>query len=186
MRDEIRLAPGLLIAMPQLRDPNFEHAVVLMVEHEDAGSFGLVLNRPTTVRVAELLRSIDMEWTGREDETAWLGGPVQPETGWVLHEPIEGLEALGTRELVPGLHLTSAPSALRELAKRPPRRIRFVMGYSGWEGGQLGRELTEAAWIHSDVDADFVFDLPAEGLWSAAIRRLGLDAGVIAPAHGVH
>ena len=64
MHRELRVAPGLLIAMPQLIDPNFNRSVVLMIEHEEQGSFGLVINRQTDAEVAELLRGIDVDWFG--------------------------------------------------------------------------------------------------------------------------
>ena len=82
------LAPGLLIAMPQLEDPNFERAVVLMIEHNEEGSFGLVINKATDIRAAELLQSLEMAWRGDEEAVVWKGAPVSPTTGWVLHEPV--------------------------------------------------------------------------------------------------
>jgi putative transcriptional regulator len=186
MLGELQIAPGLLIAMPQLRDPNFDRAVVLMVEHQDEGSFGLVLNRPTEHPVGELLGSIGVDWNGDRSTTAWAGGPVQPETGWVLHEHVEGLEGPGTHELLPGLFMTSAPDALRVIAANPPRRVRFLLGYSGWGSGQLERELTEAAWLNSDVTADFLFETPPELLWEAALTRIGVSPVTLAPAAGIH
>jgi len=186
MLGELHIAPGLLIAMPQLRDPNFDRSVVLMIEHHEEGSFGLVLNRPTRMPVGELLQSIDVDWNGNRGELAFSGGPVQPETGWVLHEKVDGLDGPGTKEILPGLFITSAPDALRELAKHPPRRLRFLLGYSGWGPDQLQRELTETAWVNSDVDADFLFETPAEKLWEEALRRLHVAPEALAPASGIH
>ncbi len=186
MIGELHIAPGLLIAMPQLRDPNFDRSVVLMIEHQSEGSFGLVLNRPTRVPVGELLRSIDIDWHGESDEVAWSGGPVQPETGWVLHEKVEGLDGRGTSEILPGLFMTSAPDALRVLAAHPPKRVRFLLGYSGWGPAQLERELTETAWVNSDLDADFLFETPPERLWEASLRRLGVSPETLAAAPGIH
>ena len=62
MVESSNLAPGLLLAMPQLADPNFSRAVVLMIEHGDSGSFGLVINHPSPIRAAELLESLEMNW----------------------------------------------------------------------------------------------------------------------------
>lgn len=186
MPGELQIAPGLLIAMPQLRDPNFDRSVVLMIEHREEGSFGLVINRPTRTPVGELLASIDMEWQGTKNEVAWSGGPVQPETGWVLHEKVEGLDGPGTKEILPGLFITSAPDALRELARHPPRRVRFLLGYSGWGPHQLERELTETAWLNSDVDADFLFETPPKEMWQAALKRLHVSPEALAPAPGIH
>lgn len=186
MKEEIRVAPGLLIAMPQLRDPNFDRSVVLMIEHRTEGSFGLVINRPTRTPVGDLLKSIDVDWQGIQGEVAWSGGPVQPETGWILHEGVEGLEGLGTKEILPGLFITSAPDALRELAKHPPKRVRFLLGYSGWGPAQLEHELTETAWLNSEVDADFLFETPPEQMWKEALRRMHVSPEALVPSHGVH
>ncbi len=186
MEREIRVAPGLLIAMPQLADPNFHRGVVLMLEHGEQGSFGLIVNRPAENQLTELLESISVDWRGDTESVAWLGGPVQPETGWVLHEPIEGMPEGGTHEILPDLHLTSGADALKHLAGSPPRRIRFLLGYAGWAPQQLESELAQGAWVNSDATADFIFDTPALELWSAAVKRLGIEPESLVPGSGVH
>jgi putative transcriptional regulator len=184
VRADLSVAPGLLIAMPQLLDPNFYRGVVLMIEHQSEGSFGLIVNRPSENRVGELLKPMEVAWRGDPGEVAWWGGPVQPETGWILHEPVDGLE--GAREIIPGLHLSSAPDALRVLSASPPRRIRLVLGYAGWGPDQLSSELAEGAWVNSDVTADLVFGTPPESLWEVSVRRLGIEPQSLAPASGIH
>jgi putative transcriptional regulator len=186
MAAEITVAPGLLIAMPQLADPNFHRSVVLMIEHQPEGSFGLIVNRPTTNRVEELVSSLELQWRGKSDAVAWWGGPVQQDTGWILHAPVAELAHESTREITEGLHLSSAPDALRTLCEAPPARLRFILGYAGWGPEQLEDELREGAWVNSDVTADFLFDTPAESLWEAAVRRLGIDPEALVPASGVH
>src|SRR5258707_406400 len=86
--ESANLAPGLLLAMPQLADPNFSRAVVLMIEHNEHGSFGLVINHPSPIKASELLDSLEMHWHGDDAAVVWAGGPVSPSTGWVLHEPV--------------------------------------------------------------------------------------------------
>ena len=88
MVESANLAPGLLLAMPQLSDPNFSRAVVLMIEHSANGSFGLVVNHPSPIKASELLDSLEMSWRGEDSAVVWAGGPVSPSTGWVLHEPV--------------------------------------------------------------------------------------------------
>ena len=130
MLGEIHVAPGLLIAMPQLRDPNFDRSVVLMIEHRQEGSFGLVINRPTRTPIGDLLKSIDVDWQGKNGEVAWSGGPVQPETGWILHEHVDGLDGLGTREILPGLFITSAPVPwLHRIGARPRITVATVITF---------------------------------------------------------
>ncbi|HLL23847.1 MAG TPA: YqgE/AlgH family protein, partial [Kofleriaceae bacterium] len=76
MVEPSNLAPGLLLAMPQLQDPNFSRAVVLVVEHSPQGSFGLVINHPSPIKASELLESLEMSWEGDESAVVWAGGPV--------------------------------------------------------------------------------------------------------------
>ena len=186
MNAEITVAPGLLIAMPQLTDPNFHRSVVLMVKHGGDGSFGLVINRQMDQKVSELLTPLEIRWQGNRSDVAWWGGPVQPETGWILHEPVAELGDQITREIAPGLHLSSAPDALKILAKNPPKRIRFILGYSGWGPDQLEGELADGSWVNSDVTPELVFETPPEKLWETSVRRLGIEPQSLVPASGVH
>jgi len=186
MATELTVSPGLLIAMPQLDDPNFHRSVVLMIEHQEEGSFGLIVNRPTEHLVADLLESIDLEWQGDRSAVAWWGGPVQQETGWILHGDDAGISPELSRKIIDGLHLSSAPEALRRIAENPPERIRFILGYSGWAPEQLESELAQGAWVNSNVTADLIFDTPAEEMWEAAVRRLGIEPESLVPASGVH
>ncbi len=177
-KDELALAPGLLVAMPQLDDPNFTRAVVLMIEHNDRGSFGLVINQPSPIKASELLQSLEMTWSGDDQAMVWSGGPVSPSTGWVLHEPVTDLDTLevggGTTTIAPGLSLSTSPERLRSLAARPPARIRLLLGYSGWGAGQLASEMASGSWLHADVDPALIFDLDADDMWAAAVKSLGI------------
>ena len=186
MLSELKVAPGLLIAMPQLLDPNFSRSVVLMVEHEDEGSFGLIINRPSELRLTNILDSVELDWRGDPSSVAWWGGPVQPETGWVLHEPIVGLHDENSREIAPGVCLTNAPETLRMLCEQPPRNLRFVLGYAGWGSEQLTSEMAEGSWVNSEVTADLIFGTQPEDMWESSLRSIGVEPGNLVPAHGVH
>src|SRR5689334_25206955 len=103
--------------MPQLADPNFSRAVVLMVEHGDNGSFGLVINHPSPIKATELLDSLEMRWRGEDSAVVWEGGPVSRSTGCVLHEPV-GLTvpgASGTIEITSTISLSTSPDRLRAI-----------------------------------------------------------------------
>lgn len=193
MASSTSLAPGLLLAMPQLQDPNFNRSVVLMIEHGEAGSFGLVVNQPSPIKAAELLESLEMQWRGDPDAVVWSGGPVSPATGWVLHEPYEALPAtskLGegpTVHVGPGLVLTTSPEALRTIAAAPPPRIRLLLGYSGWAGGQLAAEMARGSWLHADADPALIFDGPPDAMWDRAVASLGItNAESLVQGRGVH
>jgi putative transcriptional regulator len=179
------IAPGLLIAMPQLPDPNFERSVVLMVEHGPQGSLGLIVNRPTDILVADVTQALDVRWGGGED-VVWSGGPVQPRTGWLLHSPATPSAGDAPIEVTEGIRLSTSPDQLRAVAESPPARVRFLMGYSGWDSEQLEEELAAGAWLLAEATPDLVFDTPYERMWEAAIRSLGIDPSSLAHASGVH
>lgn len=190
---ETRLAPGLLLAMPQLVDPNFSRAVVLMVEHNDQGSFGLIVNHPIEMTAAELLESMGIDWKGDPDMLVWSGGPVQPNSGWILHEPDEStpavdapMQAEGTVLVCPGVALSSSPDTLSELAADPPAHMRMILGYSGWGPGQLAAEMARGSWLHADADPALIFSTSAETMWNQALSSLGINPETIIPGFGVH
>lgn len=187
------LAPGLLLAMPQLMDPNFNRSVVLMVEHNEAGSFGLVVNQQSAITAAELLDSLGMPWRGDPGALVWSGGPVSPTTGWVLHEPLDALPARGklgdsaTIEVAPGLALTTSPEALRVIAGAPPPYVRLLLGYSGWAPGQLAAEMARGSWLHADLDREIVFGGDPANMWERSVRSLGIaNPEALVQGRGVH
>lgn len=188
MVESSNLAPGLLLAMPQLADPNFSRAVVLMIEHGDLGSFGLVINHPSPIRAAELLDSLEMSWRGDDSAVVWAGGPVSPSTGWVLHEPVGIAQAGvgGTIAITSSISLSTSPDRLRAIASQPPRNIRLLLGYSGWGPGQLATEMARGAWLHTSADPRLVFATPADEMWDTAMRSLGIDPRDLFTGRGVN
>jgi len=181
------LAPGLLLAMPQLADPNFSRAVVLMIEHSDQGSFGLVINHPSPIKASELLDSLEMAWRGDDSAVVWAGGPVSPSTGWVLHEPV-GIASpgQGTIAITSSISLSTSPDRLRLIANEPPRNIRLLLGYSGWAPGQLAAEMARGAWLHTDATSSLVFDTPPDEIWDTAIGSLGINPRDLFVGRGVN
>ncbi|HEY0253822.1 MAG TPA: YqgE/AlgH family protein [Kofleriaceae bacterium] len=186
--DASNLAPGLLLAMPQLADPNFSRAVVLMIEHNEQGSFGLVINHPSPIKASELLDSLEMSWRGEDNAVVWAGGPVAPSTGWVLHEPhaIAVANTEGTIAITSTISLSTSPDRLRMLANRPPRNVRLLLGYSGWGPGQLAQEMARGSWLHTNADPKLVFETPPEDMWDAAIRALGVNPADLFASRGVN
>jgi putative transcriptional regulator len=181
MQDAFKTA--LLLSMPQLQDPNFARTVVLLCEFNPEGAFGLVLNRPTDVAASEMVR-LDPPVVGGNDMPLWIGGPVEPQRGWILLADEPHAEFKLIRE---GLYLSTSQTLLREvLEARPAPRARVLAGYAGWGPGQLDEELAQSAWLLADVDLDIVFDVAAGAMWETAIRRLGADPSTLTTGQGVH
>ena len=180
------LAPALLLSMPQMLDPNFVRTVILLCKHNDEGAFGLVMNRPL-VTTGRIVVNLDPPVSTERELEVWIGGPVEPESSWML---VGGRSGEGEPFGVPiteSLSLSTSPELLRRLLEpSPPRDTRLIVGYSGWGPGQLESELEESAWLLSDVDGDLLFKTPADQMWERAIRRLGADPAALHMSRGVH
>ena len=177
--------PTLLLSMPQLQDPNFSRTVVLLCEYVPEGAFGLVLNRPTDMPASQMVR-LEPPVTAGNELPLHIGGPVEPERGWILTTTLpEGVEA---RELGAGLLLSASPLLLRQVltAKPLPHHTHVLAGYAGWGPGQLDAELAASAWLIMPVELDLIFETPAASAWEQAIRRLGADPHLLQMGHGVH
>lgn len=180
------VAPGLLIAMPQLADPNFERAVVLMIEHGKRATLGLVINRPSEIPIAEVIDSLGMKWAGDPEAVVWSGGPCEPNSGWLLHGPAPVADASGVIRVSEDVMLSTSETQLRAVAADPPEAVRFLLGYAGWGELQLEAELAAGSWVVAEARTELVFGTPPEELWEAAIRSLGIEPASLVPAPGVH
>jgi putative transcriptional regulator len=158
----------LLIAGPDLLDPNFRRSVVLVGEHGEEGAMGVILNRPSPVSVADavppLAELVD------DEEPVFVGGPVQPQAIVVLGEFGEPEEAaslvLGSIGFLPG-EIESAAD-VGSLG-----RARVFAGYAGWAPGQLESEIEEQSWILAPALPEDVFAGEPDLLWSTVLRRKG-------------
>ncbi len=178
------LAPSLLLSMPQLNDPNFKQTVVLLCEHAAEGAFGLVLNRQTDTPASTVVR-LDPPASSDSGLEVWVGGPVEPERGWILMgEQPHDADAV---QVCDGVFLSTSPRLVRRLLESSaPPRTRVLTGHAGWGAGQLDAELAASAWLNADVDLDIVFDTQSSMMWEKAIRRLGADPSMLQMGHGVH
>ena len=178
-------APVLLLAMPQVLDPFFHKSVVLLVHHEEEGSFGFILNRPTEIKVSEILKGMEVLWRGADPAVAYFGGPVQPQRGTVLFAPEGRMEnpggerPEGSGEVLPGLALTQHIGDLAQLAEAPPERFRLFLGYAGWGEGQLVEEILRNDWLTAPVGADLIFAPDPATVWEDALRSVGVDPAVL-------
>ncbi len=179
-----QLAPGFIAAMPQLLDPNFHRAVVLLLRHGEGGAFGLVINRPANITVSELCRSQEIPFEGPADQPVMIGGPVETDRHLlVLHgEPVAaGSKPTADLPAIEGVNIVASREALVELLNRGARRYRCYVGYAGWAPGQLDAELAEGAWVPLPVSPQLLFDEPSDEVWAAALRQAGIDPKTLVP-----
>jgi len=169
--------PGtLLLSVPQMLDPNFMHSVVLMIEHNDQGALGLVINQQVEVRLEDLLEGHPL-LEGR-DFPVYSGGPVGRDSLQFVHRL--GQEISGGIDLGDGLMLGGRLDDLSQAFERglaTQENLRFFVGYSGWGEGQLTAEFSIGSWVPAPPDPDLCFSpLDREALWRLALSGLG-DVG---------
>lgn len=157
----------------------FARTVVLLVEHSDEGSFGFVVNKPAEgVAFAKILRDMGLSMSDELDVDApvLIGGPVSPETGWVVFDPSGGEKPEDTVRIGESIAVTASFRMLELLADgRGPERRLMVLGYAGWGPGQLENEMREGSWIPVDRESGLLYETPMEERWRAALGTLGID-----------
>ena len=180
----------LLIAMPSIQGDDFSHSVVFLCEHNPEGAMGLVLNKPAPRMIfADLVEKLDLGKTPGlvEDEImqvpVMLGGPVKQFQGFVLHS--SDYKSEETLKVAPGYALTATVDVLRAIAagKGPKRKI-LALGYAGWSPGQLEDEILRNGWLTCDADADLVFSGETANKHEAALKKLGVDPGMLSSDAG--
>lgn len=158
----------LLVATPALRDSNFSHSVVLLLEHADEGAVGLVLNRPTEVELSAVLP--DWRSLAAAPPVVFAGGPVQRDAlialGRVEEEPV-AVEAV-----LPGVGVVDLGQDAA-LAAVDVKAVRVFAGYAGWGAGQLESEVESGGWFLVDGHPDDPFAPRPGGLWRAVLQRKG-------------
>ncbi|WP_197525040.1 YqgE/AlgH family protein [Botrimarina hoheduenensis] len=162
------LAGHLLVASRQLRDPNFRRTVVLLLEHNDDGALGVVLNRPTNRTIEDVWEAVEFEPCDNQQPLN-LGGPV-PGPLIALHTS----KQLGEKRILPGLYLSMQKENVDPLVRQSQHRFRLYSGNSGWGGGQLESELGQGGWLTiaggvEDVFGDF------QTVWAQVTKRIALD-----------
>jgi len=166
------LAGQLLVAASGMRDPRFRETVILMLRHEAAGALGIAINRPAGERpLAMLLAAAGESAEGVEGSIpVYLGGPVLPETGLMVHSA--EYRTAATAPVGAGIAITRSTEVLRDLGHGAgPKRFLFALGYAGWAPGQLEGELARGFWVVAPGEPGLVFDAERDGLWRRATER---------------
>ena len=165
-------AGQFLVASPDIGDPRFYHAVILMVRHDKTGAFGIIINHPLGERpMASLLGAIGDDAAGVAGSVRlFAGGPVEPGIGFVVHSPeYRRGETIGIDGRVA---MTSSLEVLRDIGHgKGPRQSLIAFGYAGWQAGQLEGELAQGGWFTEPEDPKLIFDADPAKAWDAATAR---------------
>lgn len=162
------LTGRLLIATPALADPNFVRSVVLVLDHDDEGSLGVVINRPSGVPVTDVLPT----WSGLATEPGVIfeGGPVQIDSALALAVVEDDDDPVGWQRVHGRLGLIDLDTP-PEVLSSGVQGMRVFAGYAGWGPEQLERELEEGAWYVVDAEPGDPFSARPESMWRAVLRR---------------
>lgn len=167
-----------LVATPLLTDFNFNKAVVYICAHNQEGAMGVIINHPLLdINLGEILLQMNItpHSSQLQQVPVLLGGPLQPERGFVLHRPGHVWDS--TLVATDDVALTSSQDILKSLAKgEGPDDFLMILGCAGWNTGQLEKEIAEEnAWLVVPADPDIMFLTPFEERWFKAAQLLGVD-----------
>lgn len=185
MIESTYLSNQFLIAMPGLMDPNFHQTVTYICEHDEAGAMGIVINRPLTITLGELLKHLEIPAEQPEvcAKPLYSGGPVQQEQGFVIHTPLGDWDS--TLQITDAIAVTTSRDILQALAcDEGPEQALIALGYAGWGPGQLEQEMVANAWLSGPADPNILFRTDDEKRWSAAAALLGVDLSLLSGESG--
>jgi putative transcriptional regulator len=168
-----------LVALSSLRGDYFEDSVSLLVDHNDEGAFGLIINRPLKTRLSEIFPDVNRKFTCPVLE----GGPVEQNRVFFLHEGGRVFES--TFKISEEIHLTTSLDFIEQMvAGEAPERTLAILGYAGWGSQQLESEIAENVWLLAPVDPLIVFETSFALRATAAANALGVDLNLIPPSAG--
>jgi putative transcriptional regulator len=183
----------LLVAMPVMGDPRFERSVIYLCAHSAEGAMGIMVNRPAgSIDFPQLLmqlniinKSEEIKLSGSAETMKVLsGGPVDTGRGFVLHSS-DYFIANATLKINEGVCLTTTVDILKAIAKGSgPRHAILALGYAGWRPGQLESEIQDNGWLHCDADADLIFGDDVDDKYDRALRKIGIDPGMLSNEAG--
>jgi putative transcriptional regulator len=183
----------LLIAMPVMEDERFARSVIYVCAHSADGAMGIIVNRPAgSIDFPQLLRQLDIV-----DETAPIelsddgetvkilrGGPVETSRGFVLHSSDYSIKD-ATLPIDGGICLTATLDILKAIAQGTgPRQAILALGYAGWAPGQLESEIQHNGWLHCPADPDLIFGGDTDEKYQRALKKIGIDLGMLSNSAG--
>ncbi len=163
----------ILISEPSLKDFYFRQSVVLLAEHNEEGTFGVIVNKPINTRLDEVIKGFR-----GYDFPVYLGGPVKNDCIFFIHSHPDIEDSL---RIIDGLYWGGSLDAIQtliEAGKITENDIRFYLGYSGWNPNQLDREISEKSWVLSHASIQEVINPNPEELWSNYLKNMGTDYAI--------
>lgn len=178
------LRDNLLVAMPGLEDGLFTGSVTYMCEHDSEGALGIVINRPTDIKFADLFEDEDVDIAPEcANITILAGGPVNMNRGFILHDGDR--QWASSMSLPNGLYLTTSRDIIHAIAKgEGPENFIVTLGYAGWGPGQLEEEIADNAWLNTPSNQAIIFDTPFSQRAEKALAQLGIDYHLISSQAG--
>lgn len=171
--------------MPQMADDRFAKSLIYILEHDEEGAWGVVINHTLDMSLAEVFEQLDIAPTVgvSGDEAVLKGGPVDTQHGFVLHKPKISFES--TRHFDGGVSLSSSRDVLEALAAgQEPAEHLVLLGHAGWGPGQLEEEISENAWLTCEADTNIIFNTPVSQMRTAVAGLLGVDLNLIVGQSG--
>lgn len=159
----------LLVASPKLKEKTFFRSVILLVQHDDRGSMGLILNKPLDVRISAAWKKLSQSPCEIEGNLH-RGGPCEGVL-MALHTDVEASDV----EVLDGVHFSTTKDAIEHLVGQGAAAVRLFVGYAGWSPGQLESEIADGSWLSIPASHARVFD-PREYRWESLFRTIGHDS----------
>ena len=183
---QMDLTGKLLIAMPGMGDPRFDHSVIYICEHSAKGAMGLIVNKPVPdLPFSRLLEQLEIDvGPGAGSARVHFGGPVESGRGFVLHSTDYDSDQ-GTMKVRNGFAMTATLDVLEDIsAGRGPERAILALGYAGWGPGQLEEEIGQNGWLTADASDALIFAADNTAKWDKALKSLGIDAITLSATAG--
>lgn len=174
------LTGHFLIAMPALDDGLFNQAVTYICEHDASGSFGVIINQQTNISLKQIITEVNIESSSdyNEDQTVYMGGPVDQGRGFILHRPAGNWSS--SLKVKNDVALTTSKDILQAIANNQgPKDCLVTLGYAGWSAGQLEQEMANNTWLSCPADEEIIFNTPVEERWKAAANLIGVDLSLL-------
>ncbi len=173
---QTNLTNQFLIAMPSLKDPNFEKSVTYICAHNEEGAMGILINKPLGIDLGEIFEQMDIPVSNSEAHNKMIfhGGPVHTNRGFILHHASKEWDSsiIVSDEIC----VTTSKDILEAIATgNGPDEALIALGYAGWADGQLEQEMMDNAWLNGPANLEIIFNTPFEQCWQSAADHMGVD-----------